>query len=125
MVALPAAGYFNGSGRTNQQAKDAQDAVLAFVRQVPGCETTEALTIATGAVTPSKGFVVLDTEAGASTDDLANIAQPTGGLPDGAWLAVAIADPSRVVVVKHAAGGTGQVLLSDGADLTLTDPSCV
>lgn len=120
MTSLVAAGYFNDE-ITNQQAKDAQDGMLAVIRELLGGSAASELTIASGAVTPTAAAHTVDTEADAASDDLTNIAQTNH--PDGRFLAIKAADPARAVVVKHAAGGTGEILLADAVDLTLTGAS--
>lgn len=87
------------------------------VAALAGVQTPEALTIAAGVITPSRGAGLVDTEGAAATDDLTNI--HTDNLPDGWWLHLSIANSARVTVVKHAAGGSGQITLRDSLDLTL------
>jgi hypothetical protein len=119
MTTLPATGYFTNASRTNAEAKQGQDDVLAFLRQMPGGDAPTTLTLASDQVTPTKGTHAIDTEAAASTDNLAQILQTN--LPDGSYLFIHSANNSRTVVVKHAAGGTGQISLSDGLDFSLTE----
>jgi hypothetical protein len=121
MTDLPAASYFTAVGRKNLEAKTAQNAMLAFLKQLPGGAALTALTISSGAVTPTSGFCTVDTEAAAASDDLANVLQTN--LPDGSTIVLASADASRVVTVKHGAGGAGQVLLATSADLVLSNPT--
>jgi len=118
MTTLPAAGYFSGA-ITNAQAKQAQDDTLAVIRELEGGETESTLTIATGLVTPTRAVHSIDTEAAASTDDLANIAQTNH--TDGRLLIIRCANNARNVVVKHLAGGTGQINLAGAVDTTLAD----
>ena len=61
---------------------------------------TSTLTIATGAVTATGGYHLIDTEAAAATDDLDTI---NGGV-DGAILIIRAADSARTVVAKDATG---------------------
>ncbi len=91
------------------------------VRQMPGAQAAAALAIVAGVVTPTRAAHVIDTEAAAVADDLANIAQDN--LPDGAVLVLMSTDAARVPTVKHGAGGMGQILLCGNADLALSDPS--
>lgn len=78
---------------------------------------TSNLTIATGAVTIDKhGYLVIDTEAAAASDDLDNIlsvsSDPVGA---GCVIYLRAANSARTVVVKN---GTGNLRLS-GADMSL------
>ncbi len=116
-VALPAADYFNGA-ITNQNAKDAQDAELAFIRQsVVGTQPETELTIATGSVTPTTCNHTLDTEADADFDDLTNIA--LNNMLNGQLLMLRIVDPGRGVTLVNQAGGDGQMVLANAEDIFL------
>jgi hypothetical protein len=61
-----------------------------------------ALTIASGAITATRGFHILDTEAAAASDDLDTI----NGGGDGMRLVLRAANDARTVVVKN---GTGNI----------------
>lgn len=122
MADFPAVDYISNAGRTEGEQKDALEDWLAATKQLPGAGgAVSTLTIASGSVTPTTGEHLVDTEGAAGTDDLANLLQTN--LPDGSLLLLRSASVARVVVVKHAAGGTGQVAIADGADLSLVDPS--
>ncbi len=82
-------------------------------------ETT--LTIASGVITPTSAGHSIDTEGGAASDDLANIV--TTNLQDGRLILVRCVSASRVITIKHNAGGSGQIALTAGIDLILADPS--
>lgn len=120
-MALPAAGYLSNSGRTVAEQKTALEDVRDFVADLLGGAAREALTIASGAVVPgdgtSGGVIVVDTEAAAASDDLTNIT--TTNTPNGRLLLVYCANASRVVTVKHNAGGAGQIQLKDSTDFVL------
>jgi len=85
--------------------------------QLVGVQSAEALTIAAGNITPTRGAAIVDTEALAASDDLANIV--TTNLPAGRWLLIRPAANGRTVVVKHQAGGAGQISLTGAADFSL------
>jgi len=70
------------------------------------------LTISSGEVTVSQSYHYVDTEDGASTDDLDTINGGTAG--DTLYLRAA--DSSRTVVIKH---GTGNIVTPDGNDCSL------
>lgn len=72
--------------------------------------TGEALTIASGAITPTWSYCVVDTESAAASDDLTTISGGTVG----DILILRAASNSRTVVVKN---GTGNIFC--GADITL------
>jgi len=119
MTEIPAAGYFGDVTRTVAEAKQAQDDVLAVLRELPGGAARETLTIASGLVTPTRAFVRVDTEGGAASDDLTNIDQTN--TRDGATLCLTIDSSTRPVTVRHGAGGAGQILLARSADFTIAD----
>jgi len=70
------------------------------------------LTISSGAVTVSQSYHYVDTEGGASTDDLDTINGGTAG----DILYLRTADSSRTVVIRH---GTGNIVTPDGNDYSL------
>lgn len=123
MSTLPALNYLSDVARTQGEEKTAFEDFLAGLKQVPGVGIAEATLILSGdAVTPtggSGGIVSIDTEAAAATDNLANITQTN--LPDGSLILVRCKNNARTVVVKHSAGGAGQITLYNGVDYTLDD----
>lgn len=114
---FPAAGYMNNNARTEGEMKQAFEDLLAAAKQLPGGAAVSTLAIAAGVVTPTGSVHLIDTESAASTDDLATMA--TTNLPDGSLLLIASVADGRDVVLKHLAGGTGQMNLAHGADFTL------
>jgi hypothetical protein len=72
------------------------------------------LTIATGAITITEGFHIVDTEGDAASDDLDTI----NGATTGAILVIKPANDLRTVVVKH---NTGNIWLKGKADVSLDD----
>lgn len=117
-TSLPAAAYLSDAGRTVPEMKSAFDAQRNFIANMIGGAVRQAVTIASGTVTPgdgtSGGAIIVDTEAAAASDDLANIALTN--VPDGMFLYIFFANASRVVTVKHNAGGSGQIQLVNSAD---------
>jgi hypothetical protein len=117
MTTLPAANFFNGE-ITHQEAKDAQDRILAVLRELPGGAAEETRVIASGAITPQRGVVAVDSEAPA--DDL-DVINPTHH-PPGRLLLLRAVDQGRPVTVRHAQGGPGEIHLAQGLALTLQQP---
>jgi hypothetical protein len=117
MANLPAANYISNAARTVAEVKQGLEDIVAFIRQMVGGDDEEDLVLASDAVTPTKGQISVDTQASAATDDLANIV--TTNLPAGSWLLLRSFDAARNVVVKHNAGGSGQISLRDSVDVTL------
>lgn len=122
MATLPAASYLSNAARTEGEYKQAHEDHLAGTKQIPGAGVAElTATIASGSITPagSGGVVVIDTEAAAATDDLTNIA--TTNYPDGSFILIRNSNAARFVVVKHLAGGAGQMNLDGSGEYTLDD----
>jgi hypothetical protein len=122
MTALAAAGYISDNARTEGQLKQFLEDILAVIKEMPGGSVEAELTISGGTITPAAGGHTLhrvDTEADAASDDLTNIA--TTNVRDGGILILRNENAGRAVVVKHGAGGAGQIVLADGVDVTLSD----
>ena len=119
MAQLPASGYISNTARTNAEQQAAFEALRDAVSQFPASAEVE-LTIATGAITPAtrdQGAIKVETEAAAASDDLSTIVQTN--VPDGALLLLRASVGGHTVVVKHAAGGAGQIKLQYDADFSL------
>ncbi len=119
MSTLPAAGYLENAARTNAEMKAAFEAIRDIMAETIGGEARYELTIATGAVTPPEGagggVFRLDTEGNAASDTLDTIAQTN--TRDGQIIILMAENVARVVTLNHAAGGAGQMLLTDATDL--------
>lgn len=121
MPTLPATGYLENSARTVAEMKTALEAVRDKVSVGLGGAARVELTVSTGTVTPATrdhgGVFTLDTEGDAAADDLDTITYTN--LPDGTVIVVMAENASRVVTLKDANGGAGEMLLSDSADYAL------
>jgi len=122
MATFPAAGTFEvPSDRTTftvYDFADAQEAFLASCKQLPGGAAVSELTISGGIIVPTSGAHTVDTELDALADELTNI-QYTN-LPDGRLLILWLEDSTRVVTLKHMAGGIGQIYLAGAADYEMS-----
>ena len=103
---------------TGEQQQNFLD-FLSATYQLPGAQAAGTATIASGSITPTRAVTVVDTEGAAASDDLANAA--VSSMEIGRWLVLRAANTARTVVVKHAAGGSGQFLLKSLADFSLDD----
>lgn len=122
MSTLPTANYLTDNARTEGEVKASLEALLASTKQIPGAgQAEQAITIAGGSITPPGGVgcLVIDTEASAASDDLANVV--TTNYPEGCLLQMRNSNAARFVVVKHNATGAGQLLLSRNVDYVLDD----
>lgn len=91
------------------------------IREMVGAFGYETLTISSGGITPTKAEVTVDTEAGASADDLTTIYLVSDGtttLHDGMILKLRARDPARVVTVKHGSG-VNQIQTVSRTDIVL------
>jgi len=80
----------------------------------------EELTIATGAITPTKTFLRIDTEASAATDDLDTITSTH--FIEGDLVVLSAKDSARTVVAKD---GTGNLKLAGDFSLDNTEDRLV
>ena len=120
MSTLPSAGAFAvGTVADNDDFAAKAEALRACVEEAAGGQAEEALTIASGVITPTGHAVVVDGEASAA-DVLANALQTNH--PAGRIIAIRCADAARPITVDHLAGGAGEFYLSDAVDLVLDDP---
>ncbi|MEW6263390.1 MAG: phage tail protein [Thermodesulfobacteriota bacterium] len=119
MTTFPAANYMTDSARTEGEFKTGLESILAGIKELLGGAAESTLTIASGSVTPTAAVHSVDTEGAVASDDLTNISQTNH--PDGRLLLIRCVSASRAVVLKHSAGGIGQLSLIGGADLTLNN----
>ncbi len=117
MATLPAATYISDDARTQGEVKVALEDMRSVIEQNPGGRAESELTIASGSVTATRAAHTIDTEADATSDDLANILQTN--LPEGSAIFIRASEATRVVTLKHAAGGAGQLNLLGSVDLNL------
>lgn len=122
-MGFPAAAYFTDSARTNSEAKQAQDDLVAATKQLPGAAAATTLTILSGAVTPVAARHLVDTEGAAAADNLDWLDQTD--VPDGGIVTLSAVDSARVVTLRHGRGGSGQILLIGSANIVLDDPTIV
>lgn len=116
-MALPSSGQLGGTPTNAQFQGYIEDLRDVVSNQIGGAGRTE-LTIATGAVTPPArdhgGVFKIDTEGNAASDTLDTITQTN--TPDGTVIVLMAEDAARVVTLNHAAGGSGQMLLTNSTD---------
>ena len=115
MTDFAATDTFDDVDASSQDIIDGIEQNSAASKEFPGGVAVAELTIATGVIVPvdGGGFSV-DTEANAAADDLTNIS--TANIRDGGLLWLLPESTSRVVTVKHNAGGVGEVDLIDGQE---------
>lgn len=79
----------------------------------------DLLTIAAGIIVPNRTYHTIETEGATSTDNLDTITN-TDMDPD-AILILRADNTAHDIVIRHIGGGTGNILLSNGLDLTFAD----
>jgi len=124
MTTFTAANYLQDGARTVAEMKTAFEQNLAATKEVLGAGPEVTLTISGTSLTPAAGvtpWINVATPGGAASANLTNIV-PTN-MKDGAWVALKIANAGQLVVLKQAAGGSGQLNMVNAADLTLADLS--
>ena len=123
MPSLPPAGSFAPEVITNEQASTFFENLLGFVRAMIGGNTRETLNIASGSISPTRSFVVVEPEANAASDDLDRI--NVANRPDGSLLILRNEDVARKVQLRSLQGGSGQMLVRHGSSGTswLEDPA--
>lgn len=117
MVSLPTADHVTNSARTVEEMQQVWVDLLDFIAQLLGGKAETTLMLAGGAITPTGAAHLVDTEAAAATDNLTTLV--TTNIPDGGTVLLTPAHGDRTPVVKHLAGGAGQISLVDGADFSL------
>jgi len=85
-----------------------------------GHASNTTLTISSGVIIPTQGNHDVDTEGAGPTDDLDRI--DVTNMDSGRLVMINIVNGGRVVVLKHQAGGVGQLWLQSQTDITLTNP---
>lgn len=118
MTDLPTKTDLTSSGTTETEFQSAIGDLYDFIAQLADTGTKESLSISADAITPSQGIVILDTEASDATDNLKNISNTNLG---GKVLFIRPVSSARTIVLKHMAGGGGQLYLTAAADLSMTN----
>lgn len=121
MSTLEAQGYASDALRTNAEMKVVIENHRDFMAELPGGSAKTELTISSGAIVPPDGagggVHTVDTEGNAASDDLTTIT--TTNTPEGRFIMLRAENAARVVTLKHAAGGSGQMSMTDSADFVL------
>lgn len=116
MTDLPTKTDLTSGTTTEADFQSAIGALYDYVSEIAVKGEKESVTISSGSITPSSGFLEVDTEATASTDDLTNIVPTNLGSQ---FIFLTNTSGARSVVLKHQSGGSGQLSLRDSADVTL------
>lgn len=120
MTDLPTKSFLTSTTTTEVQFQNAIGDLYEVVKQNFGLGPAEALTIASGSVTPTRGIVNVDTENGDPADNLDLIVPTSIGEKIIILSAVSAARP---VTLRHNQSGTGKLNLRGAANVTLYDPT--
>ena len=119
MTDFTAINYLQNASRSVAEMKLAMEQNLAAAKEAIGGGPVQNLTVSGTSITPAaSGSEVYNVSSGGpATINLTNII--TTNVSDGSVVYVRMANPAQVIVVKHAAGGAGQILLTNSQDLSL------
>lgn len=116
MTTLPSSGTI--SAVTDQvSAKTYYEQMRDFIAELFGGSPWQNKTIVSGSVTPTTAATRIDTEFGATTDDL-NVVVYTNH-PEGRFIIIGATSDARVITVKHGTAGDGHIELVTGSDFIL------
>ena len=108
---------------TNQDFADLMEDLLVAMHEFPGAQEQIEITLnVSGSIFVDQVSYSVDTYADAAADDLIHIFVGAVG-PTTRLLILRAENTSRVVTVKHAAGGEGQIILDGAADYVLDTAS--
>ena len=114
MATLPADNYVNDNARTEGEMKDAfEDFRDIFAQMLGGGSPAEALTISSGAITPTRGLVIVTAQSG-GVDDLDSVS--VANLPEGSL--ILISGGTDTITLKNGSG-TGALLNGTRGDVLL------
>lgn len=117
MTDLPAVADLNDPATTEGDFQAAIGAMYAYLAElIAGFAAFEANTISTGAITPTKTAIIVDTESAAAADNLDNIIPTNIG---GKLIFIKATSAARVVTLRHLQGGSGQIYTLTGSSIVL------
>lgn len=113
MSDFTAAGYLSDLLRTQGQYRTGEETNLLAQKEMPGAVGYVELTISGGAITPTAGrqSFTVDTEGDAGVDDLDKLTATN--VHDGGIAFLRAENTARVVTVRSAQGGAGQIFLDN------------
>lgn len=113
MSDFTAAGYLSDLLRTQGQYRTGEETNLLAQKEMPGAVGYVELTISGGAITPPVGrqSFTVDTEGDAGTDDLDKLTATN--VHDGGIAFLRVENTARIVTVRSAQGGAGQIFLDN------------
>jgi len=103
---------------TEAEFQGAIGALYDYIQELVTGATPELNDIVLGEITPTSTFITVDTESDTASDDLDNILFTNIGAK---VIFVRSLSSARSVVLKHLAGGSGQLYLHGEADVTLNN----
>lgn len=117
MTAIPSQSYLDSARNEGALKGGIFNPILACLTESIGGAPITELTIASGVITPTAAFHSVDTESSTPSDTLDTV--EVTNHPEGRIVVLRCGDAGRAITLKHAAGGTGQMLLRGDADIVL------
>jgi hypothetical protein len=118
MTDLPDKTDLTSGATTEAEFQGAIGALYDYIQELVTGATPELNDIVLGEITPTSTFITVDTENDTSSDDLDNILFTNIGPK---VIFVRSLSSARSVVLKHLAGGSGQLYLHGEADVTINN----
>ena len=116
---LPIKDFMQNAGRDEGEMKTGLEQMVAFPKQTIGGGKQASFTISSGTIVPTSPWVNVETEGAASVDDLDHI--DPANFVEGNLIILFLTNSSHHVIVKHNAGGEGEIGTDTGADVKITD----
>ena len=117
MTAIPSQTLLNSAQNEGALKGELFNPILAILAESIGGAPITELTIASGVITPTAAFHSVDTESSTPSDTLDTL--EITNHPEGRLVVLRCENALRAITLKHAAGGTGQMLLRGDADIVL------
>ena len=107
MVFLPSKSVILDDEILTNEWKTYYGMIRDYIAQMVGGDKAESITITEGNITPSKAFVLVDSENELEVDDIERI--NVTNFVDGNWICLTMANKDHAIVLKNGSDGDGAV----------------
>ena len=107
MVFLPSKSVILDDEILTNEWKTYYGMIRDYIAQMVGGDKAESITITEGNITPSKAFVLVDSENELEVDDIERI--DVTNFVDGNWICLTMANKDHAIVLKNGGDGDGAV----------------
>ena len=107
MVFLPSKSVILDDEILTNEWKTYYGMIRDYIAQMVGGDKAESITITEGNITPSKAFVLVDSENELEVDDIERI--DATNFVDGNWICLTMANKDHAIVLKNGGDGDGAV----------------